>query len=200
MQLLKNFKDDQSHSLFQCFLKLFFLLFPPLQDSPTPLHLRVRAQSLRCFWLFATPWTVAHQGSRLPLTSPGDLPDPRIEPESPESPALVGGFFTTDATWEVLYRCLKPSRSALCSSTFKVHGSRALFFTLPPTSLQISLLLDIFPCLPSQILTTQKAARTLPKRWSGEEKDGCTTQWSGDSEGQRSLACYSPWVTESDTT
>ena len=48
MQLLKNFKDDQSHSLFQCFLKLFFLLFPPLQDSPTPLYLRVRAQLLRC--------------------------------------------------------------------------------------------------------------------------------------------------------
>ena len=26
---------------------------------------------------------------------PGDLPDPRTEPESSVSPALVGGFFTT---------------------------------------------------------------------------------------------------------
>ena len=26
---------------------------------------------------------------------PADLSDPRIEPESPESPALVRGFFTT---------------------------------------------------------------------------------------------------------
>ena len=45
--------------------------------------------------LFATPWTVAHQAppsmefsgqeywSGLPSPSPGDLPDPRIEPRSP---------------------------------------------------------------------------------------------------------------------
>ena len=30
--------------------------------------------------------------SRLPFPSPGDLPDPGIEPASP---ALAGGFFTT---------------------------------------------------------------------------------------------------------
>ena len=28
--------------------------------------------------------------------SPGDLPDPGIEPEFPASPALAGGFFTTE--------------------------------------------------------------------------------------------------------
>ena len=45
--------------------------------------------------LFATPWTVAYQAppsmgfsmqeywSGLPFPSPGDLPDPRIEPRSP---------------------------------------------------------------------------------------------------------------------
>ena len=32
---------------------------------------------------------------------PGDLPDPGIEPVSLASPALTGGFFTTNATWEV---------------------------------------------------------------------------------------------------
>ena len=49
---------------------------------------------------FVTLWTVAHQAplsmgffrqeywSGLPRTPPGDLPDPRIEPESPASPAL----------------------------------------------------------------------------------------------------------------
>ena len=31
---------------------------------------------------------------------PGDLSDPRIEPVSLMSPALVGRFFTTSATWE----------------------------------------------------------------------------------------------------
>ena len=35
--------------------------------------------------------------SGLPFSSPGDLLDPGIEPESP---ALTGGFFTTNATWE----------------------------------------------------------------------------------------------------
>ena len=31
--------------------------------------------------------------SRVPFTIPGDFPDPRIKPESLESPALAGGFF-----------------------------------------------------------------------------------------------------------
>ena len=34
--------------------------------------------------------------SGLPFPSPEDLPDPGIEPMSPTSPALVGGFFTTE--------------------------------------------------------------------------------------------------------
>ena len=50
-------------------------------------------------WPFATPWTVAHQASLsmrfsreeywigLPFPSPGDLPDPGIEPRSPALPA-----------------------------------------------------------------------------------------------------------------
>ena len=57
--------------------------------------------------LFATPGTVARQvalsmefsrqeyWSGLPFPSPGDLPDPGIEPTSP---ALTCGFFTTSAT------------------------------------------------------------------------------------------------------
>ena len=56
-----------------------------------------------------SPWTVAHQAplsskfsrqeywSGLPFPSPGDFPDPRIEPVSLASPALTGGFFTTAA-------------------------------------------------------------------------------------------------------
>ena len=52
-------------------------------------------KSLSCVWLFATPWTVAYQDplsmgfsrqeywSGLPFSSPGDLPDPGIESQSP---------------------------------------------------------------------------------------------------------------------
>ena len=61
--------------------------------------------------LFASPWTVACQGplsmgfsrqehwSGLPCPPPGNLPNPGVEPSSLTSPALVGRFFTTSATW-----------------------------------------------------------------------------------------------------
>ena len=57
--------------------------------------------------LFETPWTVAHQlllpmefsrqayWSGLPFPTPGDLPDPEMEPTSLVSPTLAGGFLTT---------------------------------------------------------------------------------------------------------
>ena len=81
-------------------------------------------QSLSHVRLFAALWTVACQTplsvgfsrqeywSGLPRLPPGNLPDPRFEPMSlPDpgfelmslmSPALVGRFFTTLATWEAL--------------------------------------------------------------------------------------------------
>ena len=57
---------------------------------------------------FVIPWTVAHQAllsiefsrqeyqNGLPFHTPRDLPGPGIEPGSPVSPALAGGFFTTE--------------------------------------------------------------------------------------------------------
>ena len=43
--------------------------------------------------------------SGLPFPTPRDLPDPGIEPESPKSPALAGGFFTTEPSGKpVVYR------------------------------------------------------------------------------------------------
>ena len=58
--------------------------------------------------LFETSRDVVHQAplsmgfsreeycSGLPFPSPGDRPDSGIEPASPASPALTGGFFTTE--------------------------------------------------------------------------------------------------------
>ena len=55
----------------------------------------MKVKSLSCVGLFASPWTVAYQAppsmgfsrqeywSGLPFPSPGDLPNPRIEPWSP---------------------------------------------------------------------------------------------------------------------
>jgi len=38
----------------------------------------------------------------VPCPPPGDLPNTGIEPTPLISPALAGGFFTTNATWEAL--------------------------------------------------------------------------------------------------
>ena len=70
------------------------------------------ARSLQSHPTLWTLWTVAHQASLsigfsrqeywsgLLCPSPGDLPGPGIEPVSLMSPALAGGFSTTNATWE----------------------------------------------------------------------------------------------------
>ena len=66
----------------------------------------VCAQLLSHIQLSATPWIVAHQAplsmgfsrqkhwNGLPFSSPGDLPNPGIEPPSLVSPALAGEVFT----------------------------------------------------------------------------------------------------------
>ena len=65
-----------------------------------------------CAQLFATLWTVARQAplskgfsrqehwSEFLCVPPGDLPDPGIKASCLTSPALLGGFFPTSATWE----------------------------------------------------------------------------------------------------
>ena len=62
--------------------------------------------------LCVTPWSVARQAplsmgfswqehwSRLPCPPPAHLPNLEIKPVFPMSPALVGGFFTMNTTWE----------------------------------------------------------------------------------------------------
>ena len=64
-------------------------------DPPRMDKVKVKVQSLSRVQLFAIPWTVAHQAPRpvgfsrqecwsgLPFPSPGDLPNPGIEPGSP---------------------------------------------------------------------------------------------------------------------
>ena len=75
-------------------------------------------------WLFATPWTVAHQApqsmefsrqeywSGLPFPSPEDIPDPRIEPASTLPPALAGGFLPLSHLGSYSL-CLIPNSSGL---------------------------------------------------------------------------------------
>ena len=73
----------------------------------------VKAKLFSPVWLFATPWTVAHQAppsmgfsrqeywSRLPFPSPGDLPNPGIEPRSP---ALQADALTSEPPGNPFFR------------------------------------------------------------------------------------------------
>ena len=69
-------------------------------DSSQP-H-RLHPTSLLCPWDFAGKNT----GTGLPCPSPGALPDPGIEPMSPASPTLTGGFFTSEPPGKPGVQCL----------------------------------------------------------------------------------------------
>ena len=86
--------------------------------------------------LFVTPWTVACQAplsmefsrqehwSRLPVPSPGNLPDPGVEPVFLTSPEMAGKFFTNDITREahnIMY--LHTFRSSLWQHYFSSKHS-----------------------------------------------------------------------------
>ena len=73
-------------------------------------------------WPFVTPWTVPRHGplpmgfprqeywSGLPFPSPGDLPEPGIEPVSP---ALAGKFFTTEPPGKPVRRSVTQQKNYL---------------------------------------------------------------------------------------
>ena len=85
--------------------------------------------------LFATPWIVDNEAplsigfsrqvywSGLPFPTPGDLPHPWVKSECPASPAVAGGFFTTEPPG-------KPSCSVLLyfSRYYIVRLKMFLFF------------------------------------------------------------------------
>ena len=90
----------------RCRLTVFWQLFLCFRTHMLKAH--ACAQSLSCIWLFAIPWTTAHQAplsmgfsreeslSGLPFPPPWNLPNSGIEPVSPTYPALAGRFFTTE--------------------------------------------------------------------------------------------------------
>ena len=49
-------------------------------------------------------FSMQEYGSGLLFPTPGDLPDSGFLPESLASPALAGGFFTSEPPWEALKR------------------------------------------------------------------------------------------------
>ena len=84
----KKFHCDEEGKEGTCVLSRFshVSLFVTLWIGPcqTPLFMGFSRQE---YW------------SGLPYPSPGDLPDPGIEPTSPTPPTMAGEFFTTSTTW-----------------------------------------------------------------------------------------------------
>ena len=97
-------------------------------------------KSLSHVLLFATPWTIAHKAllsigfsmqeySGLPFPSPGNLPNPGI---NPISPALAGGFFITETLGKpslIRQRCtkLRCPQTAYAMSLMPHHGAMWCF-------------------------------------------------------------------------
>ena len=106
-------------------------------------------------WLFATLWTVARQAplsmgfsrqnywSGLPFPSLGDLPGPGIELVFLESPALVGGFFTTWKPFSPPEQCLKCSETKPLCRMLHFH----LFLKTKPKTHSIQIISFPVSCL-----------------------------------------------------
>ena len=93
-------------------------------------------KSLRLVRLFATPWTIAHQAppsmglsrqeywSGLPFPSPGDLPDPGIEPRSP---ALQADALTSEPPGKQVLG--KNATEVKCPCHYGISGLYAINMT-----------------------------------------------------------------------
>ena len=129
-----------------------------------------------CIRLLVTLWTVVRQAplsmgfsrqeywSGLPFPSPGDLPDPGLEPTSPVSPALAGGFFTTSSTWEawaVHQNLMQQCKSTILQDKIKWQKKQVWMSlvcikplsVLPPKDLELELLMDSLFQTPFLFLT-----------------------------------------------
>ena len=91
-----------------CFIQFFGVPSRIKPKLPAVMILLLLFSHSVMFDFFATPWTAAHQApplsmrfsrqehcNGLPFPSPGNLPNPGIEPKSP---ALAGGLFATVPT------------------------------------------------------------------------------------------------------
>ena len=94
---LQSLAHSTSNNLFLLSFKLYFAFLSAKYlyiNIFIALSLKVKVKSLSCVLLVATPWTVAHQvplsmefprqeyWSWLPFPSPGNFPNPGIEPKS----------------------------------------------------------------------------------------------------------------------
>ena len=137
--LLLLLSSDISLSMSTLYVCIYSYLSIYLSDQSRYLSICVCMLSHSAIRLFSTPWPVAHQvplstefskqefWSKLPFPPPGDLPNSGMEPVSPASPELAGGFFTPGKppfTYPVTYLSIK--KEHYCSITNLIYCSEFL--------------------------------------------------------------------------
>ena len=132
-----------------------------------------RLNCFSCVRLFATLWTVAHQTllsmrlsrqeywSGLPFLSPGDHPDPGIEPMSFISPALAGKFFTTSATWETPLVYYNIIVNTICHIYIHIH-TYTIYIYMPPSLFLAIIFVFLKSIFNLRIITLQYCVGFLP--------------------------------------
>ena len=162
-------------------------------------------------WLFATPWTVAHQSplsmgfsrqgywSGLLCTTPRDLPDQGIEPASLMFPALAGRFFTTRATWEAQIQY--QFSCSVVSDSLQSHESQHARPPCPsPTPRVYSNSCPssqwCHPAVTSSVVPFSSCPQSLPA-W-GSFPMSQLFSWGGQSTGVSALASVFPMNTRTD--
>ena len=183
---------------------------------PCFLQVKLNLASIKCvwgtqllshIWLFVIPGTVAHHTplsigfsrqecwSGLPFPSPGDLPDPGVEPVSP---ALAGGFFTIESPEEYLWlsqlsysirRSISPRLN--CLKLFKVTKLDVSTMQLWMEASQEALVVKIPTCQCRRHKRRGFHSRVgkIPKRRAWQPTP---VFLPGESHWTKSLAGYSP--------
>ena len=95
-------------------LQLCLTLCDPMDCSQAPLSMEFFRQE---YWI------------GLPCPLPGDLPNSKVKPMSPMSPALSGGFFTTVATWKTPILNIPSPQFLPCSICASYDISQSLQFS-----------------------------------------------------------------------
>ena len=143
------------------------------------LQISVKVKLLSPVWLFATPWTIAHQAlpsmgfsrqeywSGLPFPSPGDLPNPGIELRSPtlQADALTSEppgkpkQYQDGATWNGALQLIFCGK---CDASWKKKITLKILYHLSPAE-KIGILVKVSEKSHSKTLACHWLTQVLPR-------------------------------------
>ena len=96
------------------------------------------------------------------------ISSPGIKPESPMSPTLAGGFFTTNATWETILSIKRHNKRG-AEQTFEENSSCILRVLINRLSLKVK-------CVYAKMIMSLLIQVTITWRWKTHTHTNSTTQ------------------------